>query len=92
MAVFTRSRAQEVDNDEVPPMGPLEFQAERWSRIKVHQEEDEYLAEIRAFLNDDLDRFSSTRLKKICSFWMIEEYCIDFHTLFAEDHKTPWII
>ncbi|OWZ03353.1 reverse transcriptase [Phytophthora megakarya] len=34
-------------------------------RIKVHQESDEYLAEIRAFLNDDLDRFSSTRLKKI---------------------------
>ncbi|OWY94203.1 hypothetical protein PHMEG_00036137 [Phytophthora megakarya] len=42
-----------------------EFQAERWRRIKVHQEEDEYLAEIRAFLNDDLDRFSSSRLKKI---------------------------
>ncbi|OWZ17380.1 LOW QUALITY PROTEIN: reverse transcriptase [Phytophthora megakarya] len=68
MAVLTRSRAQEVDDDEVdvvPPMGPLEFQAERWRRIKVHQESDEYLAEIRAFLNDDLNRFSSTRLKKI---------------------------
>ncbi|OWY99805.1 reverse transcriptase [Phytophthora megakarya] len=65
MAVLTRSRAQDVDDDEVPPMGPLEFQAERWRRIKVHQESDEYLAEIRAFLNDDLDRFSSTRLKKI---------------------------
>ncbi|OWY92398.1 LOW QUALITY PROTEIN: reverse transcriptase, partial [Phytophthora megakarya] len=34
-------------------------------QIKFHQEEDECLAEIRAFLNDDLDRFSSTRLKKI---------------------------
>ncbi|OWZ09770.1 hypothetical protein PHMEG_00017472 [Phytophthora megakarya] len=65
MAVLTRSRAQEVDDDEVPPMGLLEFQAERWRRIKVHQESDEHLAEIRAFLNDDLDRFSSTRLKKI---------------------------
>ncbi|OWZ12339.1 LOW QUALITY PROTEIN: reverse transcriptase [Phytophthora megakarya] len=64
MAVRTRSRAQEVDDDEVPPMRPLEFQAERWGRIKVHQEDDEYLAEIRAFLDDDLDRFSSTRLKK----------------------------
>ncbi|OWY99214.1 LOW QUALITY PROTEIN: reverse transcriptase [Phytophthora megakarya] len=65
MAVLMRSRAQETDDDEVAPMGPLEFQAERWRRIKLHQEEDEYLAEIRAFLNDDLDRFSSTRLKKI---------------------------
>ncbi|OWZ12265.1 reverse transcriptase [Phytophthora megakarya] len=65
MAVLTRSRAQEVDGGDVPPMGPLEFQAGRWRRIKVHQEDDEYRAEIRAFLNDDLDRFSSTRLKKI---------------------------
>ncbi|OWZ03833.1 LOW QUALITY PROTEIN: hypothetical protein PHMEG_00024370, partial [Phytophthora megakarya] len=65
MAVLTISRAQEVDDNEVPPMGPLEFQAERWRRIKVHQEDDEYLAEIRAFLNDDLDGFSPTRLKKI---------------------------
>ncbi|OWY98437.1 reverse transcriptase [Phytophthora megakarya] len=65
MAVLTRSRPQEADDDEVAPMGPLEFQAERWRRITVHQEEDEYLAEIKAFLNDDLDRFSSTRLKKI---------------------------
>ncbi|OWZ00557.1 reverse transcriptase [Phytophthora megakarya] len=46
MAVLTRSRSQEADDDEVAPMGPLEFQAERWRRIKVHQEEDEYLAEI----------------------------------------------
>ncbi|OWZ06782.1 reverse transcriptase [Phytophthora megakarya] len=65
MAVLTRSRAQEVDDDGVPPMGPLEFQAERWRRIKIHQENDEYLAEIRAFLNYNLDRFASTRLKKI---------------------------
>ncbi|OWY96077.1 reverse transcriptase, partial [Phytophthora megakarya] len=65
MTVLTRSRAQEVDDDEVPPMGPLAFQAERWRRIKVHQESDEYLTEIRAFLNDDLNKFSSTRLKKI---------------------------
>ncbi|OWZ22119.1 hypothetical protein PHMEG_0003208 [Phytophthora megakarya] len=65
MTVLTRSRTQEVDDDEVATMGPLEFQAERWRRIKVHQEEDEYLAEIRSFLKDDLDRFSSTRLKKI---------------------------
>ncbi|OWZ04343.1 hypothetical protein PHMEG_00023768 [Phytophthora megakarya] len=77
---------------EVPPMVPQKFQAERWRRIKVHQEDDEYLAELRAFLNDDLDRFSPTLRSQICSFWMTEEYCIDSHILFAEDHETPWII
>ncbi|OWZ08991.1 reverse transcriptase [Phytophthora megakarya] len=53
------------DGGEVPLVGPLEFQAERWRRIKVHREGDEYLAELRAFLNGDLDRFSPTRLQKI---------------------------
>ncbi|OWZ18906.1 hypothetical protein PHMEG_0006921 [Phytophthora megakarya] len=96
MAVLTRSRAQEADEDEVAPMRPLEFQAERWRRIKVHQEEDEYLAEIRAFLNDDLDRFSSTRLKKVskvADLFVLDVRGVlyrlphsDFHTLLVEDH------
>ncbi|POM69692.1 Reverse transcriptase [Phytophthora palmivora] len=46
-------------------MGPLEYQAERWRRIKVHQEGDQYLLDITAFLKDDLERFSPKRLKKI---------------------------
>ncbi|POM78836.1 Ubiquitin carboxyl-terminal hydrolase [Phytophthora palmivora] len=48
-----------------PKYGPLEYQAERWRRIKVHQEGDQYLSDIIAFLKDDLERFSPKRLKKI---------------------------
>ncbi|OWZ22536.1 reverse transcriptase [Phytophthora megakarya] len=56
------SRDRELKNS---THGTARVSGKRWRRIKVHQEKDEYLAEIRAFLNDDLDRLSSTRLKKI---------------------------
>ncbi|POM66563.1 Reverse transcriptase [Phytophthora palmivora] len=36
-AVITRARAQE-SKTQGEPMGPLEYQAERWRRIKVHQD------------------------------------------------------
>ncbi|OWY93370.1 hypothetical protein PHMEG_00037262 [Phytophthora megakarya] len=91
MAVLTRSQAQEVDDDEVPLMGPLEFQAERWRRIKVHQESDVILAEIRAFLNDDLDRFSSTRLKKISK--VADLFVLDDRgVLYRLPHSNAWIV
>ncbi|GMF15389.1 unnamed protein product [Phytophthora fragariaefolia] len=38
-AVVTRSRTQEED-DQREPMGPLEYQGQRWRRIKAHQESD----------------------------------------------------
>ncbi|KAE9053426.1 hypothetical protein PF005_g33548 [Phytophthora fragariae] len=40
-------------------MGPLEYQAERWRRIKAHQECDDQLMEIKKFLKGDLDSFFS---------------------------------
>ncbi|KAL4134291.1 hypothetical protein PRIC2_004600 [Phytophthora ramorum] len=65
MAVMTRSGLQTTESLDGPPMGPLEFQAERWRRIKAHQEEDEYLSEIKDFLKGEFDRFSPRRLRKI---------------------------
>jgi ribonuclease HI len=65
MAVLTRSTARDVPDPEVSPMGPLEFQAERWRRIKAHQEEDEFLSEIITFLKGDFGRFSPRRLRKV---------------------------
>ncbi|OWZ11495.1 hypothetical protein PHMEG_00015466 [Phytophthora megakarya] len=44
-AVLTRSRVQEADDDETLPMEPLEFQTDRWRRIRVHQEGDESIPE-----------------------------------------------
>ncbi|POM75726.1 Hypothetical protein PHPALM_7131 [Phytophthora palmivora] len=65
LAAFTRSSARAREGESVSPMGPLEYQAERWRRIKVHQEGDQHLSDIIAFLKDDLERFSPKRLKKI---------------------------
>ncbi|POM67537.1 LOW QUALITY PROTEIN: Hypothetical protein PHPALM_16447, partial [Phytophthora palmivora] len=65
LAAFTRSRTRTRQVESAPPMGPLEYQPERWRRIKVHQEGDQYLSDIIAFLKDDLERFSPKRLKKI---------------------------
>jgi hypothetical protein len=64
MAVLTRSGAAETSDDR-PPLEPLEYQAERWRRINAHQDQGDYLAELKAFLNGDLDGFSPSRLKKI---------------------------
>ncbi|GMF41638.1 unnamed protein product [Phytophthora fragariaefolia] len=52
MAVLTRSRARDASS-------------ERWRRIRAHQEEDEYLSEIKPFRNGEVDSFSPRRLRKI---------------------------
>ncbi|GMF41719.1 unnamed protein product [Phytophthora fragariaefolia] len=78
-AVLTRSKTQdrtlpnpEVIEDALPdeeeprrPMTPLEYQAERWRRIRVHQEQDPYLSGIKSFLKGDIGRFPPRRLQKI---------------------------
>ncbi|KAJ8535368.1 hypothetical protein ON010_g13370 [Phytophthora cinnamomi] len=78
-AVLTGSRARdverrnpEVDGDTSPnvcgsrrPMGLLKYQAERWRRIRNHQDQDPYLSEIKSFLKGDFERFSPKRLRKI---------------------------
>ncbi|GMF50569.1 unnamed protein product [Phytophthora fragariaefolia] len=78
-AVLTKSKPQartlpsrEVIEDAPPdeeeprrPMTPLEYQAERWRRIRVHQEQDTYLSEIKSFLKGDIGRFPPRRLRKI---------------------------
>ncbi|GMF36802.1 unnamed protein product [Phytophthora fragariaefolia] len=78
-AVLTRSKtkarthpSQEVIEDAPPdeeeprkPMTSLEYQAERWRRIRVHQEQDTYLSENKSFLKGDIGRFPPRRLRKI---------------------------
>ncbi|POM58700.1 Reverse transcriptase [Phytophthora palmivora] len=50
LAAFTRSRTRTRERESATPMGPLDYQAERWRRIEVHQEGDQYLSDIIAFL------------------------------------------
>ncbi|GMF23859.1 unnamed protein product [Phytophthora fragariaefolia] len=57
--------APPVEEEPRRPMTPLEYQAERWRRIRVHQEQDIYLSEIKSFLKGDIGRFSPRRLRKI---------------------------
>ncbi|GMF50449.1 unnamed protein product [Phytophthora fragariaefolia] len=63
-AVVTRSRTQEED-DQREPMGPLEYQAERWRRIKTHQESDLRSKNLIKFLNGEIDRFSRAQIRKL---------------------------
>ncbi|KAE9007126.1 hypothetical protein PR001_g17039 [Phytophthora rubi] len=66
MAAVTQSGAQrEVEDSSRAPLGPSEYQAERWRRIKVHQRSEEYLAELVRFLKGDFESFSPRRLRKI---------------------------
>ncbi|OWY98594.1 reverse transcriptase, partial [Phytophthora megakarya] len=62
-AVTSKSQAEPTSRDR--PVDPLEFQAERWRRIRVHQDADEYLSEIKDFLKEDFEKFSPRRLRKV---------------------------
>ncbi|TJX12030.1 reverse transcriptase-like protein, partial [Tissierella creatinini] len=51
-AVMTRAQTQEIEAQS-EPMGPLEYQAERWRRIKVHQDKADHLLRLNDFLKGD---------------------------------------
>ncbi|KAE8980484.1 hypothetical protein PR001_g24264 [Phytophthora rubi] len=63
MVAVTRSRIQEQP-EQREPMGPLEYQAERWRRIKAHQECDDHLMEIKRFLKGDLYSLSRSQIRR----------------------------
>ncbi|KAE8963777.1 hypothetical protein PR001_g29266 [Phytophthora rubi] len=74
MVAVTRSHAQEPP-ERGEPMGPLEYQAERWRRIKAHQECDDQLMEIKKFLKGDLDSFSRGQIRRLSK--QAELYALD---------------
>ncbi|POM65522.1 Reverse transcriptase [Phytophthora palmivora] len=51
------------DDDERETLGPLEFQAERWRRIKAHQGHDPYLVELMKFLKGNQEDVRETEFK-----------------------------
>ncbi|GMF15720.1 unnamed protein product [Phytophthora fragariaefolia] len=63
-AVVTRSRTLE-EYDQREPMGPLEYQAELWRRIKGHQESDICSKSFIKFLNGETDRFPRAQIHKL---------------------------
>ncbi|KAK1940726.1 Retrovirus-related Pol polyprotein from transposon opus [Phytophthora citrophthora] len=63
------------DDDERVPMGPLEFQAERWRRIKAHQNQDPYLVELMKFLKGDVGDLPRPRVRKLAR--VAEDFVLD---------------
>ncbi|OWZ01462.1 LOW QUALITY PROTEIN: hypothetical protein PHMEG_00027141 [Phytophthora megakarya] len=63
IAAGTRSRSQAESTPRDRPMNPLEFQAERCRCIRVYQDADEYLSEIKDFLEEDFEKLSPKRLR-----------------------------
>ncbi|KAG4052039.1 hypothetical protein PC123_g12762 [Phytophthora cactorum] len=81
MQAVTRSHARD-ESDQYVPRGPVEYQAERWRRIKAHQDSDPRLSELKKFLKGEFDEFSRGRIKKVSkpvepSSWMREMSCTD---------------
>ncbi|OWY91196.1 reverse transcriptase, partial [Phytophthora megakarya] len=64
LVAVTRASVQD-QQVALEPLDPLSYQRERWRRIKVHQEQDEYLCDLRDFLNGEVDRFTLHQLRKI---------------------------
>ncbi|OWY99098.1 LOW QUALITY PROTEIN: hypothetical protein PHMEG_00029969 [Phytophthora megakarya] len=48
-----------------PQSGPLEYQAERWRRIKAHQDEDHRLLNLKKFLRGEVDSFSPAQIRRL---------------------------
>jgi ribonuclease HI len=74
LAAVTRSHSRQED-EQVEPMGPLEYQAERWRRIKAHQDGDSALKQIKSYLKGDLAQFSRAQVKTIAKY--ADQYVLD---------------
>ncbi|POM63217.1 hypothetical protein PHPALM_27510 [Phytophthora palmivora] len=64
MAAITRSQHRQ-ESDQQEPMGPVEYQAERWRRIKAQQDGDSHLMSLKKFLRSDLEDFSRPQIRRI---------------------------
>ncbi|OWZ02426.1 reverse transcriptase [Phytophthora megakarya] len=64
MTAVIRSHAR-GDPSQTDPMGPLEYQAERWRRIKAHQDEDHRLLNLKKFLRGEVDSFSRAQIRRL---------------------------
>ncbi|POM75957.1 Reverse transcriptase [Phytophthora palmivora] len=64
MATITRSQHRQ-ESDQQEHMGPVEYQAERWRRIKAQQDGDSHLMNLKKFLRGDLEDFSRPQIRRI---------------------------
>ncbi|OWY92339.1 reverse transcriptase, partial [Phytophthora megakarya] len=64
MTAVTRSHTR-GNPSQSDPMGPLEYQAERWRRVKAHQDEDHRLLNLKKFLRGEVDSFSRAQIRRL---------------------------
>ncbi|OWZ10371.1 reverse transcriptase [Phytophthora megakarya] len=64
MTAVTRSHTR-GNPSQSDPMGPLEYQVERWRRIKTHQDEDHRLLNLKKFLRGGVDSFSRAQIRRL---------------------------
>ncbi|POM66404.1 Aspartic protease, partial [Phytophthora palmivora] len=74
LAVITRAQPQE-SQIQGEPMGPLEYQAERWRRIKVHQDKDDYLLQLKDFLRGNTEKLSHAQARKLAK--VADDFVLD---------------
>uniref|UniRef100_H3H3W0 Uncharacterized protein n=1 Tax=Phytophthora ramorum TaxID=164328 RepID=H3H3W0_PHYRM len=58
LVAVTRVQTQD-EPDQGDVMGPIEYQAERWRRIKLHQDKDAFLMQLKHFLKGDVTEMSN---------------------------------
>ncbi|POM58084.1 Reverse transcriptase [Phytophthora palmivora] len=73
-AVITRAQTQESEIQGVP-MEPLEYQPERWRRIKVHQDKDGYLLQLKDFLRGNTVKLSHAQARKLAK--VADDFVLD---------------
>jgi ribonuclease HI len=73
-AAITRSQTP-GEPEQGEPMGPVEFQAERWRRIKVHQDKDAHLLCLKKFLKGNLRDLSHAQVRRIAK--IADDFTLD---------------
>ncbi|POM71980.1 Hypothetical protein PHPALM_11382 [Phytophthora palmivora] len=73
-AVITRAQIQESEI-QGETMGPLKYQAERWRRIKVHQDTDSHLLQLKDFLRGNTGKLSHAQAWKLAK--IADDFVLD---------------
>ncbi|KAH7465948.1 Retrovirus-related Pol polyprotein from transposon opus [Phytophthora ramorum] len=74
LVAVTRAQAQD-EPDQGDVVGPIEYQAERWRRIKLHQDKDAFLMQLKNFLKGDVTEMSHAQTRKLAK--VADDFVLD---------------
>ncbi|OWZ19791.1 reverse transcriptase [Phytophthora megakarya] len=84
--VMTRSRSRQV-NQVDGPSHPLDCRDKRWRRIKIHQDEDPELKNLKDYLRGDLVNYARKEVKKIAKGSDRYECSLSFDHAYPRDKR-----